>query len=384
MDNFSNSSRDHFWSLLSKKLAHESTAEELLEFESLLLQNTDLQVQVEMLSYMLNQRPEEVSSWNEAAYMRHLMDYKEDFFPKDPTEETSFLPASETAGNNSRLRKFFLNKITLAIAGILIIFASWKIYFQKKNPAEKIIANNISSVTTKNGNRTKITLPDGSQVWLNGGSKLDYNPELFNEERREVYLSGEAFFEVVKNLKKPFLVHADNMQVKVLGTSFNIKSYPGEKQSEASLIRGSIEVTIPGRPQEKYFLSPNDKFVVSNTGSIIQKSRTKAAGIEKSELKKPEAIFSMEKINYLPEKNIILETAWVYNRLEFDSEPFGDIAKKMERWYDVNISFTGHKIENKILTGSFENETIEQALEALKIVVSFNYRIDGKKIIIKP
>lgn len=382
MDNFSNSSRDHFWNLLSKKLAHESTADELLEFEALLLQNTDLQVQVELITQMINQRPEEVSSWTEAAYMRHLIDYKEDFFSEEITEDSGILP-SETTGNRSGVRKFFLNKMTLAIAGILIIFGSWKIFFTK-NPAEKIITNAISSVTTKNGNRTKITLPDGSSVWLNVGSKLDYDPALFNKQVREVYLSGEAFFEVIKNPEKPFLVNAENMLVKVLGTSFNLKSYPGEKKSEASLIHGSIEVTIPGKPLEKHILSPNEKFVVSNTGNIIQKSQAKSTGIEKPESKKPETIFSIEKINYLPEKNIILETAWVDNRLEFRSESFQDVAKKMERWYDVHISFTSKKMEEKILTGSFENETIEQALEALKIAESFHYRIEGKKIIIKP
>ena len=382
MDNFSNSSRDHFWSLLSKKLAHESTADELIEFESLLLQNADLQLQVELLSEMLNQRPEEVSTWNEAAYMRHLIDYKEDFFSDNITDDTAIL-ASETTGNSSRVRKFFLNKITLAVAGVLIFLGSWKIFFTK-NPAEKITPNAISSITTKNGNRTKITLPDGSSVWLNVGSKLDYNPALFNQQVREVYLSGEAFFEVIKNPKKPFLVNAENMLVKVLGTSFNLKSYPGEKHSEASLIHGSIEVTIPGKPQEKHILSPNDKFVVSNTGNLIQKTQAKTANIEKSESKKPETTFSIEKINFLPEKNIILETAWVDNRLEFRSESFHDVAKKMERWYDVDISFTSKKVEDKILTGSFENETIEQALVALKIAESFNYRIEGKKIIIKP
>lgn len=382
MDNQANSSQEYFWNLFSKKLSLEATAEELNEFESFLLHNPDLQLQVEMISQMMQQRPEQVADWSESAYMRHLMDYKDDFFPEGITDE-KHNTASEQTRYFLVFRRIILNKITLVVAGLVILFASWKVFLDKKNPGGKILAEVISSVTTKYGNRTKITLPDGTIVSLNAGSKLDYNPSLFNRELREIYLSGEAFFEVVKNTKKPFIVHTENMLVTVLGTSFNLKSYPGENQSEASLIKGSIEVTTPLRPQEKYILRPDEKFVISNTNIIVKKPAGRDI-IEKPAIKEPEAIISIKKVNYVPEKNIIVETAWVNNRLEFRSEPFQEVAKKMERWYDVSISFNGNKISDRILTGSFENETIAQALEALKIAESFNYIIKGKNIIIKP
>lgn len=367
--------------ILSRKLANEASSEELSELDSLLLLNPGLQWQAEMLMQMWNQFPETPHSGVESAYMRHLMKYKVDFFQQQ-TGEVHDNPAGKEK-TNSLVRKYFNYKAGISIlAGLVLFIVSWFV-FPGKKLNDNVKKEEISSIITKNGNRSKIALPDGSQVWLNAGSKLDYHNRNFNKELREVHLVGEAYFEVAKNPEKPFLVYTDNLKIKVLGTAFDVKSYPGEEHSEASLIHGSVEITIPGRPQEKYILNPNEKLVVNNTGNANHNNNGKPQP-EKIKVKDTEAIVSIKKVNYLPEKNITLETAWVENRLEFRSERFMDVAGKMERWYDVNINFSSEKIGNIILTGSFENETIGQALEALKLAVTFNYIIQGNNIIILP
>ena len=133
-----------------------------------------------------------------------------------------------------------------------------------KLAAEKTIGSgDKSEISTRYGSRTKLLLPDSTQVWLNSGSKLSYN-KTYGNGTREVTLSGEAYFDVVKNPAHPFIIHTVNIDIKVLGTAFNVKSFPGEKNTETSLIRGSIEVTFKNRPSEKIILKPNEKLITAN------------------------------------------------------------------------------------------------------------------------
>src|SRR4030095_9403678 len=137
-------------------------------------------------------------------------------------------------------------------------------FFSKEKTPEVVASEAMSSVATKNGNRTKIVLPDGSQVWLNAGSNLDYNNLNFNKDVREVSLNGEAYFDVAKNAGKPFIIHTKKMDIKVLGTTFNVRSYSDEKITEAALIKGSIEVTLKDRKDQKIILKPNEKIIIPN------------------------------------------------------------------------------------------------------------------------
>ena len=122
----------------------------------------------------------------------------------------------------------------------------------------------------RQGSRTHLTLPDGTMVWLNAGSRLSYGKN-YNTATREVNLTGEAFFDVAHNTQKPFLIHTARIDVQVLGTSFNVKSYPTDRTTEATLIRGSIEVSIKDRPSEKIILRPDEKLVVANDDELLHR-----------------------------------------------------------------------------------------------------------------
>lgn len=379
MEHLFNSIQHRFWNLFTKKVAGEASAAELKELDQLLRENHGFQHQVDMLSQMWQQDAQIDLKASEDAFVRHLLNHKHEFFTGESAlAESQFeIPVEPVSISRKRSARGLL----VLMSFILILSATLFFTLQnKERPSLKPDA--LSSVTTRNGSRTKISLPDGSQVWLNAGSKLDYNNNSFEKKTREVFLTGEAFFDVVKDAKHPFIVHTDNMQVKVLGTAFNVKAYPGEKQTETSLIRGLVEVTIPSRPSEKYILNPNEKLILNQEGTGVLYNNGRES--IKAEPKLQENIVSINKVNYIPEKNIVLETAWVENRLEFKSEKFIDIARKMERWFDVSISFSNKNIENRLLTGSFENETIEQALDALRMVEPFSYSIQDRKVMIKP
>ena len=240
MFNETNPSQSQFWSLLSKKLSSEATSEELAELQSILLSNPDLHPQADMLTEMWQQGLINNSVGSEAAYMRHIMKNKDEFFVEENSIEVNSVDIVSEANHGFFHTLFSKKKLIILSFLALIIVTTGAVYlFTQKNapghgteiPSEQAI----SSVVTKNGNRTKIVLPDGSQVWLNAGSNLDYNNSTFNQELREVSLNGEAYFDVTKNPDKPFIIHTKKMDIKVLGTVFNVRSYSDEKIAEAAL-----------------------------------------------------------------------------------------------------------------------------------------------------
>jgi transmembrane sensor len=192
---------------------------------------------------------------------------------------------------------------------------------------------------------------------------------------RNVKLTGEAYFDVVHNAEKPFVIHTTAMDIKVLGTEFNVKSYPDESTTEASLIRGSIEVTLKDRRAEKIVMKPNEKLIVSNE----QENKVKTIIPAKKSLNHSDPIISLGHLNYFSLDSTILETSWVNNRLIFEDESFEQVATKMSRWYGVSFEFGDADIQKLRFTGNFKNESIEDALKAMQITADFSFRISGDK-----
>src|SRR5581483_8483105 len=130
----------------------------------------------------------------------------------------------------------------LAAAGVLgaVAIGGWYMSGRKAQHAG-VDAHPMNQVVTQAGSKTRVALPDGTQVWLNGSSQLTYGNTSFGTDEREVTLSGEAFFDVVKNEKLPFIIHTKDMTIRVLGTAFTVKAYPRDKTVETALIRGLVE-----------------------------------------------------------------------------------------------------------------------------------------------
>jgi ferric-dicitrate binding protein FerR (iron transport regulator) len=215
-------------------------------------------------------------------------------------------------------------------------------------------------------------LPDGTQVWLNADSRIAYN-ENFQGGIREVSLEGEAYFDVVRDEKRPFIIHTTAIDIKVLGTAFNVRSYANEKNTETSLIRGSIEVTlVKSLDKKKIILKPNEKLIVNNNQELLQSTNHN------------EPVMTLGKVNYNNHDKTAVETSWVKNKLSFDQESLENIALKLERWYDVKIEIKDSNLKNELYTGFFEDKSLQEVMEALKISAGgeFNYSIEGKELTI--
>ena len=384
MDNQNIPSHQRFWSLLSKKLANEATETELNELQSILVSNPNLNHQADLIAEMWEQGSHGSDFSNEAAYMRHVMKHKDEFFTDESKEAAPPIIINEESQEEkpSLLRSIFSKGLTIISFVSLIVLATGLIYFLSGK--KKVVATarqEISSVVTKNGNRTKIMLPDGSQVWLNAGSNLDYNNSTFNKEIREVSLNGEAYFDVIKNEAKPFIIRTKKMDIKVVGTSFNVRSYNDEKTAEASLIKGTIEVTLKDRKDQTIVLKPNEKISIATEEEkqLILKTGEKIA-VKKNSAAVPQIVVKELKPN--PTNNIIPEIAWTQNRLYFEDASLEDIGPRLEKWFGKNVLIQDESLKKIRYTGNFENETIETVLSYLKLSRSFNFKIENDTVVI--
>jgi len=362
---------DRIHQLQARKLAGEASSEELDELRGLLLADHDLQMKMELLEKAWlspNQDLDGISM--DEVYYRHLLRFRGDFMAPGPN-----------AGSAGQSKNYF--RLSAWAALILLPLIAWLAYLWG-SPAPKTLvpappAAKLSSISTRNGNRSKIMLPDGSQVWLNSGSRLDYDIASFDRSSREVDLSGEAYFDIVKDPDKPFIVHSGHMQVRVTGTAFNVKAYPGEPNMETSLLRGSVEVTLKEKPDRKYYLHPEEKLVVANGQALLTRGRQPAEPTAAA----PWEGVTLGKVSHLKKDRVILETAWKDNKLVFAAERFRDVAVKLERWYDVRIGFDDPALEDLRFTGVFTTESLSEALEALQLAAPFHFTVNGNDIRIR-
>jgi transmembrane sensor len=367
--------KDRIWTLMSRKLSGEATQAELAELNELVSQYPETNIPVQYIHEFWDIPAESDTEFLEATFHLHSERLKEKGFDLDINKtETGSLNLEIPVTNKKRTR------LLLSCAGLLAVIAIVFFAIQpgtKQIPATEKIAQ--SEVSTKNGSRTKIQLPDGSSVWLNSSSKLVYSNEHFGVGVREVSLVGEAYFDVVKNPNKPFIIHTAKMDIRVLGTAFNVKCYPGEKTTETSLIRGSVEVTLKDR-QEKIIMKPNDKLILNNDDNKPLKKIDAPSRQPVTEKNNP--IIELSHLTIFQKDSSIVETGWVENRLIFSDERLDEIAKKMERWYGVTIVIANEKLKKELLTGSFEKETIYQALNALQFTTAFTYKANKDVITI--
>lgn len=263
----------------------------------------------------------------------------------------------------TRQKSYNWFKITGIAASLFLVMGL--AFFYLENPKNESDPTNV--VVTKKGSKSFVILPDGSKVWINNDSKLFYTHS-FNQKTREVTLVGEAYFDVVKDKTRPFIVHTDHADVQVLGTAFNVKAYANAATTETTLLRGAVELILKGKDPKKIALIPNQKLIINNR-------------LPDNTLNRREEIvlFSVKK---QPGDTLSSETQWINNKLTFDQEQLEDIVPVLERWYDVKIKMRIPKMDKKI-TGTFENRTITDVLDAIQFAGGFKYKIsNGNQIII--
>lgn len=203
------------------------------------------------------------------------------------------------------------------------------------------------------GGFTKIQLSDNSHVYINSDSRLRY-PIRFSGRQRSVEMEGEVFFEVTRDPKKPFIVHSDMIEVRVIGTSFNIKSYKSDSLIYATLVDGCIELIVNGHT-EHYILEPNEQACISKISGDVTIS------------------------NIDPDFN----TGWKNGHLTFYKMKFTDICTLLQRKYGYTIEIRDQDLSNTIFTGRFiKDENIFQVLDIIRQNTPFSYSVQDNVIII--
>ncbi len=228
--------------------------------------------------------------------------------------------------------------VVVAIAAVLVLsIGGWWI-FRQQVPAPSVAAIPAARAVqkiTQRGEMKYLLLPDSTQLWLNVASTLDF-PETFAEGKREVYLSGEAFFDVKHAAARPFLIHTGNVVTKVLGTSFNVKAYPGQPDVVVSVKRGKVEVS---------------------KDNMVMATLTRGQEVKVITTAREATIGAMQ-------ENSV--AAWTTGRLIYDSRPLSDVLKDLERNYNVSIELADSTVGAIIVTTSFRRDIgVEDALTIL-------------------
>ena len=215
----------------------------------------------------------------------------------------------------------------------------------------KTVKYNILS--TPMGGEYQLVLPDGSKVWLNSGSTLRF-PTAFIGSERIVELKGEAYFEIAKNTKMPFLVRTNNaMDIKVLGTQFNVMAYDDEKNINTTLIEGSVEVL---KGSGKTMLKPGQEAILNRGSGNI---KVAPADLEQA-------------------------IAWKNGYFIFYNENIESIMRKVSRWYNVDIAYQGN-LSNKDFVGTISrNKNVSELLKMLELTGAIHFSIDGRRITVMP
>ena len=239
----------------------------------------------------------------------------------------------------------------------LLIVVAGGVYLDRQFGGALFAPTTFVEQVADRGERIRIAFQDGTTVFLNAGSTIEY-PKRFGWRERSVTLSGEAYFEVAKNHSKPFIVKLKNQQITVLGTSFNIQAFNDDRFSVTTLLSGSIlleSFDAQGRKMSSMKLKPNQQARSDNrTGSI-----------------------------FLSETDASISNAWVGGKYRFKDETLVSIVKRLENYYGVNIRLAHDSLRNIRYTGTFSlDQGIQEVLDIINSEKQFTFMKDGKDILI--
>ncbi|WP_420602239.1 FecR family protein [Flagellimonas sp.] len=214
-----------------------------------------------------------------------------------------------------------------------------------------------NELTVPYGKRFDLVLSDGTKVKVNAGTIIKYPVQFITGQNRKVFVKGEAYFDVTEDIAHPFVVNANDINVEVLGTEFNVSSYPEDLAVNTVLVEGSVKIY--------------DRYKEQNPESHTLLTPGNMAAWDKAE----------KKIEVIP-VDVEIYTAWKDGVLLFKRSSFGNIRKKLERYFDITIENKYGFLESQVYTATFNNESLEEVMEAFKEDTPFEYRIENNKLII--
>ena len=296
--------------------------------------------------------------------------------------------AISSPDKKSKIRHLVRTTLKYAAVCIVACGIEWVILTHDKDNIEQgkvSQLNQYNEITVPIGSKSFVVLADSTKVWLNAGAKFRY-PSNFLKNTREVFLEGEAFFDVSKNKDMPFFVNMSGVSIKVLGTQFNVKAYADEKSIAATLVEGSIEVVglKSDKENEKdLLLKPGQKLILSKDKKTYQLSQLSQQNATSENISQEKAPVKITNAKVITLQDTEPEISWRDDKLIFHKERFEDVKIKFERWYGVTIDVQDPEILNYRFTGTFDEETFEQALMALRKAAKFDYMIKKKHVTIK-
>jgi len=339
------------WNLLGRYLTNEATHNERQTVDNWLAisEANQLTFQRVQQRYALKNSqihlPEEQSD-SSAVWDRHIAPHLAD------VDNVRQMPV--------RQPEWWQQKTLWRVAGLILLIGFMAVLYRSTTlfMAEPTLAVKQNGV----GKRSLITLPDGSRVWLNADSRLEF-PEKFDGPLREVRLVGEAFFDVTNNPKQPFVIRLATASIRVLGTSFNVRAYPDDPTVRTTVVTGRVAF-VPNRDASQATAATlaDTTFILPNH-HVVQQVKT---------LTVAEAPVIAQK-----------ETAWKENRLVFDQTPMSEVARTLERWYGLHVVLDQPDLANCPLTATFENQSIQDVMDLIGRTGQFQYTLTNNDLVIR-
>lgn len=244
-----------------------------------------------------------------------------------------------------RPRRSLVRKFTYVamIAAVLVcaVFVGWKVA-QCRTPE-------MFEIVAERGQKSTVTLPDGSKVWLNSATTISYSSD-YNTKERNVYLRGEACFEVSPGEELPFVVHAHKLSVTAVGTKFNVKAYVEDNVITTTLVEGQVRTEVDGQKQMLY---PNQEALYDKSTGVINKAMVN------------------DEFHAIP---------WMRNEILFQGETLAEIAVILERMYNVNVIFADECVKSYSYTGLIRNNSLTNVLELISGTSPVDYRMTSDSI----
>lgn len=274
-------------------------------------------------------------------------------------------------------RRKAIGYVSSSAAILILALISWALahsYMMNNNSLDTLV---YTETLVPLGSRSLVTLPDGTKVWLNAGSRLRY-PILFGKITREVYLEGEGYFDVAHDKNKRFLVKTSEITIKVFGTQFNVKAYPEESKIYTTLVKGSVAIETNNENKPETYLRPNQTAVFYKS---VQNKVSKTT--QKTEQSPGTTLSQADDVVVSSEKNTESVTSWKDSRWIIEGETLEQLAIMLERRYNVKIIFNDADLKNYKFSGTLTDETFEQVLKIIQLSAPIEFILDHKTVTIK-
>jgi ferric-dicitrate binding protein FerR (iron transport regulator) len=282
---------------------------------------------------------------------------KESHFRKPEHDSTSNYKKIDllTRRHYSKQRGWLPYRVMALTATIAAVFLVTFLFYSNNRIATETTKLELvnQEIITEKGQRTNVRLSDGTRIYMNAESKLTV-PQNYMEDQRIVYLEGEAFFEVVPNSDKPFVVQAGHSVTRVLGTKFNVTAYPEKQKVQVVVAEGKVALSSDDQTQvPEVQLTRNQMGTISSSGEMTA-SKT---------------------------SDVNIYTDWYSGRLTFQDTPLDEVEKRLERWYNVDIKIDEDiSIQDHLLHGTFEDASLTSVLNSIALSLDIQYQRNNKEI----